>query len=80
MNQSTIEKSLATEPSIRTRRMFIMKVVSSVVYAETSSKMKILGAKHWGIKNLSVDRQDTEFDSTLRVFKGWWHGRFFAQF
>ena len=21
---------------------------------------------------------DAEFDSTLRVFKGWWHGRHFA--
>ena len=48
MNISKCLRMFATESSIHESRAFVIKVANGVIYADTS-KMKILGAKSWGI-------------------------------
>ena len=67
MNIGMCLRMHATESSIRISRILEITVSSRVVYAETS-KMKILGV-------LALTHYYAEYDSILRYFKGWWHGK-----
>lgn len=56
----------AAESSIHASGVSAATVSDRVMHAETS-KMKILGAGHWGIS-------DAGYDTAPRAFKGQWHG------
>ena len=61
----------AAESSIRMSRISAVTASDRVIYADTSKKeatwCKVLGHCY------------AKYDSTLRVFKGWWDGRYFAR-